>query len=137
TAVTCTYSAADGTYSFSNIALGTYTVVGEVAGKLAYPVTVVIDDKMSSVSTVNLSVNHNSVTGSIETGIRITDKVLNDVKVFPNPVTDKLNIVTNLNTSQMAHVQIFDINGKQVSNGLINIASGPQNTEINASVLTK
>lgn len=66
--------------------------------------------------------------------IQITNDSKLIVELSPNPVNDKLNIVTNANTNQV--VEILDINGKVYVSQEINAAQA-NGVEINTSSLSK
>ena len=44
----------------------------------------------------------------------------NEIKIFPNPVTQELNIYFGANASNIARIELFDISGKTVRNIPIN-----------------
>lgn len=66
--------------------------------------------------------------------IQITNENKLVVELSPNPVNDKLNIVTNANTTQF--IEILDINGKVYVSQEIS-ASSVNGTEINTSSLSR
>ena len=53
--------------------------------------------------------------------------------IFPNPVNDVLNLRTNAETTDTYDLQLFDQNGKQISNERFMIPSGENITPINVA----
>jgi hypothetical protein len=90
--VAYTYSNATGNFSFNGIAYGTYKLFGDVMGKSNPPLTVTISAASPSISTVVFEENTTDFTGKIgTTGISVP-AALASVKLYPNPVSEKLTI---------------------------------------------
>ena len=73
----------------------------------------VIGDYSSS-KAFNLSVNHLKFTSKQEAISNNLTEDLDVVKVYPNPVKDKSNLIFNLNTSQVVNINVYDQLGKRV-----------------------
>ena len=73
----------------------------------------VIGDYSSS-KAFNLSVNHLKFTSKQETISNNLTEDLDVVKVYPNPVKDKSNLIFNLNSSQVVNINVYDQLGKRV-----------------------
>lgn len=57
----------------------------------------------------------------------VNDKVLNNVKVYPNPVSDQLNLSFNLSKDATVTVKIMDVLGNEITTLLSErVASGDQ-----------
>ncbi|MBL0333522.1 MAG: T9SS type A sorting domain-containing protein [Chlorobiota bacterium] len=56
--------------------------------------------------------------------------VENQFNLFPNPVTDALNIEFYSNTNKRAEFSMFNVNGEKVSEGLLNTNVGPNKANI-------
>jgi len=135
-AVTYTYSDATGYYSFPGIAFGTYTIEGEIPGKVSYPATATVSDTNATKNDVNLLVNITTITPDATSGIKPGKSwILENANIYPNPVTSKLMVATNLETSQPVHIQLTDITGKVISEMNRDIAGGSQTIEMDASQL--
>jgi len=132
--VAYTYSDANGLYSFSNLAYGTYTVEADIPGKTDYPLTVTISASNPKPSKANLIVNSKTIVGNDLSGIE-PDITISNAAAYPNPVTDKLWVETNVHIAQGCTIRIFDETGKLVSTTETSLAAGPQTLEINASSL--
>ncbi len=57
----------------------------------------------------------------------------NDIKLIPNPVTDKLDLNITRNNNSSLTIKIYDNNGLLVYDNLINAISGESNFNINTS----
>ncbi|MDA0177602.1 DUF4114 domain-containing protein [Mesoflavibacter profundi] len=73
----------------------------------------VIGDYSSS-KAFNLSVNHLKFTSKQEAISNNLTEDLDVVKVYPNPVKDKSNLIFNLNSSQVVNINVYDQLGKRV-----------------------
>jgi len=132
--VAYTYSDANGLYSFSNLAYGTYTVEADIPGKTDIPLSVTISASNPKPAKVNLIVDSKTIVGNDLSGIE-QDIATSKAMVYPNPVSDKLMIVTSLPNAQNGTIQIFDETGKMVSTTSRSLASGQQTVEIDAASL--
>jgi hypothetical protein len=54
------------------------------------------------------------------TGIEEHNNQTNELKIYPNPTTDKLNISISSNTAEPTEIVVYDLEGRKVSNSLIN-----------------
>jgi hypothetical protein len=97
-----TYSDANGNFSFSNLAYGTYKVYTEVLNKVTYPVLVTISATHATENGVSVEINSTYVGGSVSA--IATNNTLQAVKVYPNPASD--NAVLNLNLKASANVEV-------------------------------
>jgi len=131
--VAYTYSNAAGYYSFPGIAFGTYQVWGEVPGKVCYPATVTLNDTSTTDNNVNLSVNIKTVTADIKP---MANMNIVTAHVYPNPVSNTLNLELNMKYAEPVNIKIYDVTGKVVSETNTNISGGVQNMQIDASSLT-
>jgi PKD repeat protein len=135
-AVTSTYSDANGDYSFSGISFGTYNVEVEILGKPCTDAIVTISDTSATFKHVDMNINRLDITPAPAVlGINTNGWNITTADVYPNPVSSKLYIATNLQTSQNANIKIYDITGKVVTEINQDIAGGPQNMQVDASAL--
>lgn len=74
----------------------------------------------------------------VETSLADDSKILNNVKVYPNPVTDQLNITYAVNKDSNVTIKIMDVLGNEVVTLFSEpLQAGPQNHSFNiASKLT-
>ncbi|MFT6148188.1 MAG: PKD repeat protein [Saprospiraceae bacterium] len=111
-AVTHAVTAADGSYSFSNIAMGTYNVHVEEVGKVTFDATVTIDAANMSHTAVHFTVHENMVT---LTGVYEVANV-ESFQVFPNPVSNTANVQIQLNESMDATLTVTNLMGQTMIN---------------------
>lgn len=110
-AVAYTYSDANGAFSFSNLAYGTYKLFGDAWGKQNPALTVTISAAQPSVNNVVFEENSDSFGGELEV-TAIGETPLNDLmKVFPNPATDKLTISGLGQLSGVKSITLTGMNG--------------------------
>lgn len=127
-AVAYTYTDANGRYTFSNLALGTYSIYAEEINKVPSPMQVTLTANNPSQDNVDVSINSNSaVTG-------IND--LFDLHVeglFPNPVTDKATLTVSLKQNSSAQLRVIDTKGSILTNEPIKLNAGANKIDINLS----
>ena len=111
-AVTHAVTATDGSYSFSNIAMGTYNVHVEEVGKVTFDATVTIDAANMSHAGVHFTIHENMVT---LTGVYDVANV-ESFQVFPNPVTNIANVQIQLNESMDATLTVTNLMGQTMIN---------------------
>ncbi len=114
-----TYSKTDGTYSFDNLAYGTYYIHPEVLGKETYKLQVIIGASQEARKDVNISVN--SLYVVVLMGVDIittTENVISNV--YPNPVSNVLNIIMSTEKNVTGKISIVDIQGKTLLEQNIN-----------------
>ncbi len=128
-AVGYTYSSATGQFSFSNLAYGTYYIFGDAWGKTNPQLTVTISASTPSVSNVTFEENNKTFKGHIG-NLSVSSAALNGVSVYPNPVTDRLQL-NGLNAiSGSKTIILSDVTGSVISrqvveqNGTAGIATG-------------
>lgn len=66
----------------------------------------------------------------VMTGIKtsLNDKVLNNVKVYPNPISDQLNLSFNISKDATVTVKIMDVLGNEITTLLSErVSAGDQN----------
>ena len=132
--VAYTYSDANGLYSFSNLAYGTYSIEADIPGKTDVPISVTLSASNQKPSKIDLIVNTKNIVGADLSGIEEAI-MASKAMVYPNPVSDKLRILTSIPTAQNGSVQIFDETGKMVSSTLQSLPAGQQTMEIDAASL--
>jgi len=72
-------------------------------------------------------------------GINSTTKAVSDVKVFPNPATESIQVSLTLSAGSVMSMGITDVTGKQIENVTINesVVAGEITKKINVSHLPK
>ena len=132
-AIAYTYSDATGAYQFDNLDYGTYEVYAEVLGLVTYPSWVSLSETNQKNTNTDITVNSTQVRGV--SGVVIQKASADNISVYPNPVRNDLMLNIHSRTIQEAHVGIYDINGKLVSQSKTAIAQGDQMIQINTANL--
>ena len=130
-AVTHTTTAVDGSYSFSNIAMGTYNVHVEEVGKVTFPASVVVDANNMNHTDVHFTVHENMVT---LTGAYAVANV-EDVQVFPNPVSDFANVQLELKSAMDLTMTVTNLMGQQLISKPLSLVAGSNSIEVEMSDL--
>jgi len=104
-----------GKYSFSNLAYGTYYVYSDLINYQITPSIVTTSTDNSQRDSINIYVGNGVVTSY--------ENILSndiDVRVFPNPTTDILNIEFRLEQERILKISVFNIYGQEVKSQSIN-----------------
>jgi PKD repeat protein len=125
-AVTHTTTAADGSYSFANIAMGSYKVHVEEVGKVIYPATIVLDATNMSQTNIHFTVHENMVT---LTGTYAVANV-EDLQVFPNPVRDIVNLQLELKSAMNLTLTVTNLMGQQMISKPLSLVSGANSVQL-------
>ena len=125
-----TYSDINGAYGFSNLAYGSYTVYPEVLGKQTTTATVSVDGSTPSLGNVGITVDTKTVTASV-TGIETNSEQFFSAVIYPNPVSDALNIEFNNLVNASTTLAVFDATGRMVLSRNIALTTGKQQVRIN------
>ncbi len=123
-----TYTDNNGDFSFSGLDYGDYNIFADLT---AYTTTV----KFISISSSNPLINDVSINLSEFTDIEQNEKPENIVKIFPNPVKDKLNININADKSGEIILEIRNIIGKELFTEKKSITKGVNSISINTNEL--
>jgi hypothetical protein len=97
-----------GYFEFSSIPFDSYYLSADATGKSASTVNVILTEDMPLVEGINLTIfgsNANYIDEGYANGISLT-------RIFPNPVSDNLNISFYSGISSPASIKIIDITGK-------------------------
>ena len=119
--VAYTFSHSDGSFEFSNLPYGDYTLHGQMAGKTTGTAAVNLSGSSSNAN-IGFVVNGEAI---LTTGIKNTGK-LSPVagNPYPNPVIETLNLDLNAAFSGKAVVEIIDIQGRAIHHESIEIMNG-------------
>jgi hypothetical protein len=110
-AVVMTLSTADGSYSFNDLAYGSYEIFAEIPGKSIIPSTVVLSEANPSAPGVNMLVMENEI---IFLGIEESEVFETMPVIYPNPVNDRVNLTISLKKPSLVNVYITDPAGRVV-----------------------
>jgi len=104
-------SAADGSYAFNDLALGSYELFAEIPGKSITPMTIVLDAATPSKENIDMMVTGNEI---IFMGMEESDVFTTMPHVYPNPVKDKVNIAINLKKTSDIRISLQDLTGRLI-----------------------
>jgi hypothetical protein len=105
-----TYSSADGSFIFSNLAFGTYEVFAEIPGKSITPLSVILDEVNPVKEGVDMMILGDQIIFTL--GITESDVFETTPFIYPNPVNDVINININLKKSSQVNIDISDLTGR-------------------------
>ncbi|MFH1119038.1 MAG: carboxypeptidase regulatory-like domain-containing protein [Bacteroidota bacterium] len=126
-----TYSAADGSFSFPELAYGTYQVYAELAGKSVYPHTVSLDEVNPFAAGIKMVVLEDEI---IFLGLADAEIFETEPVVFPNPVTDMANIRISLQKPAIVSLSIVNPLGKVVITNQVEV-TGQKNVVMDVRAL--
>lgn len=106
-----TYSDANGEFSFSNLAYGTYQIWAEVPGKVTTPAIVTIDANNPTINGVDLIINHSEV---ITTLTPSTPAEWAGVQLFPNPSNGVAHVSFELKQAEKVSMEVIALDGRTV-----------------------
>jgi PKD repeat protein len=120
--VTYAYSGADGSYSFDNMALGTYKIFAEVPGVIPVMGTITLTQNDPEVKEVEIKVQSQTTHSSIrKQGIRQPGSHLS---FYPNPVSQSGTLILHSAKSREVTIEIYSVTGKRMISRNENIGSG-------------
>jgi PKD repeat protein len=119
------YSDVAGQFYFANIPMGTYKVYAEVAFVPTSPAIVTLNTG----NPINTGVSIVYTPGGISTGIDNPvggSAVTELVSVYPNPATDKVNVILNAAKAENMQLTLTDIHGRILFTKEISLSTGEQ-----------
>jgi len=73
----------------------------------------------------------------VVTGLTTQESVLSNVKVFPNPSADLINVTLNLKSEQKVSLELVDVTGKLIASKDLGLLQGESNQSLNSNGITK
>ncbi len=131
--VASTVTDVNGDYSFSNVANGTYKIWAEIAGKTTTPIIVTIDASNQNTSNNDFVVKNNTVVPKT-VSINNSQREL-QIKTYPNPVEDQLNIALSVENNTQANIEIYNLAGQLLQSNNYDLQAGSQTIQLNISDL--
>lgn len=132
--VAYTFSVSDGTYQFNNLPYGEYTIQAEMQGKDTQRTPVILTENSTNVS-IDFRVNESAI---YYLGIDALNKPKIQVgNIYPNPVTDNLNLELNVPVSETATVEVIDMQGRIVHRELAVLSNGNNRISIKTGNFVK
>jgi PKD repeat protein len=132
--VTHALTNANGEYSFSNLAYGTYRIHVEVLNRISTDQFVTISAASSAASNINFAVS--STTVDVTTSLQDLGfgKLL---QVFPNPVSEQLQVQVKLDKATELHLAVMDMLGRRYLQQSQQLTAGEQQLKLDFSRLPK
>ncbi len=131
--VSSTLTDVSGDYNFANIADGTFKIWVEISGKTATPITVTLSNGSSNSSNNDFIVNSNTI---VPKPTSITNNNIDgEIKLYPNPVTDVLNIEMNIEQTSVYDFNIYSISGQLIYTQQSTVNAGISLIRINTNNL--
>lgn len=128
------YTDAEGKYEFDQVALGSYKIYVDIAGKESESYNVVLDGENSEKENLDFKVNSETVTkNSVTTGIKETQ--LNSAKIYPNPVKDQVELNLKIKSATTLKITVISISGKEVINQNFPVTKGDLQYKMDISTL--
>ena len=124
---------ANGTFSFNNLAYGTYKIYTEMFSLATNPAMVSLSATNPSVTGVIVVVSSSGIT----TGINVTNitAVTGELQVYPNPVSDRLMLnIPSVKTGNVSLI-VNDICGNTILVQSQKLSTGMSSVELNVESL--
>jgi hypothetical protein len=126
-----TYSSSDGSFLFSGLNYGNYELFAEIPGKSTIPQTIALDEVHNAVSGIEMLIQQTKI---IFVGLGLSDLPELSPVIYPNPVTDHLNISLNPEKPLSLIISVTDIAGRVILKEE-HFVSGPETISLDASTL--
>jgi len=131
-ALEVTYSEDNGSFDFSNIEFGTYTVYAEVTGLPTEPAQVTLSSE-NPTADISIEITPNGVISGIEgNALSIVKEVGN---IYPNPVSDQASLEISLKTQTIINIYIYNQMGQVVQSKTLNAQEGKSVIQMETSNL--
>lgn len=127
-----TLSAADGSFTFNDLAYGTYEIFAEIPGKSVTPMMIELNEAQPSADNIDMMILENEI---VFLGIEESEVFNSMPFIYPNPVKESLNIMFDLKKPGQVNVDIVDITGKLIFTGQYDI-SEQEDIRVDASNLS-
>lgn len=123
-----TYTDAAGHYSFDNLMVGqVYKVYPEMINYATTPYSTIIlttsNPSKNNVSFVQHTISHTITPVMSGTGV-MTEQTGDDISLYPNPSTGKINITWKAISVEDASVTVTDITGREIFKTIANMSTG-------------
>ena len=126
---------AQGAFSFSNVANGSYKVYPEDGGSATTAIPVTVSSSQANLTHIDFEKSFSLKTIKPKaSGITaVADKAI--FSLYPNPATDKLTVKMNAAVNATVHVSMTNVEGRVVLSKEVKLAN--QSADINVSGLGK
>jgi PKD repeat protein len=124
-----TLTDAQGTFSFSNLALDTYIIYPEMAGKNTIPAHIALTGNNPSAA-LAFTMHEGSIIFSMNN--TLSPFISRITEIYPNPATDKINISVSATRDISIIVSIYDMTGQVVETMSFPLKTGENRLKINS-----
>ncbi|HYD20875.1 MAG TPA: T9SS type A sorting domain-containing protein [Flavipsychrobacter sp.] len=107
------YSNTDGTFSFGGLNYGTYKLFGDALGKTNPPLVFNLDSNSLSLTQITFLEDSTSFAGNLWP-LSVSNGLADVLKVYPNPVKDRLRLSGLDSIEGVKRVSLFNITGTKV-----------------------
>lgn len=126
-----TYSDANGNFSFTGLALGTYKIYGEYAGLQATAAVVELTSNSTSIDNVQVNVGSGTIIASVEE--LLSEYIASVSNIYPNPATTQFNFSISALKCTEISISVVDMYGKHIYSNVVSASVGMNTISINAS----
>lgn len=130
--VAYTYTDANGNFSFSNLAYGTYKIYPEMLNKTTFPKIVTISGNIPNINNIEMLVQYDSIY-DITSALAIPAANFASFKAYPNPTNDKLSLEMDLKENTALTISLLEVNGKVIFEKKVNVNVGKHLEVLNLS----
>lgn len=134
TAIASTQTDSLGNFKFQNISDGTFKIWVEMAGKTTTPIIVTVNNSNPNSNNNDFVVKNNTIIPKTISIANIQKRL--QMKAYPNPVENQLNIEINNEYSTQVIIDILNLEGQQLISKTFHLQSGSQTLRINLSDLS-
>ncbi len=121
------FTNANGTFNFSNLPLGNYTVLVDWGGRTMTPYGVSLTTAQNSVNNIFVTVNQGSITTGVNNEVQLNSLV------YPNPVQNELNLALQATEAGTWNIEVLDMSGRIISRQTQDVTSGSNLITIDAT----
>jgi hypothetical protein len=123
---------ANGNYSFSNIPYGSYYIVADIWNRQPVYIPVTISAARPSATNVDMLVGRSAIVASV-----LPENQLQAISIYPNPVSSELKVSLDSHQSLSTQYQLFDLQGRMLKEGSLQLGAGVATSAIQMSELAK
>ncbi|UPT66969.1 MAG: PKD domain-containing protein [Sphingobacteriales bacterium JAD_PAG50586_3] len=129
--VAYTTADANGAYSFTSIAYGTYKLYADFPGYTGNPTFVTITPIVDSIADAQVLLGPANLTSVEETS------VIDGISLFPNPTTDNATLVVEASKTSQLSLTVVNMVGQVVGTQTINAYAGKNIVQLNTDSLAQ
>ncbi len=120
-----------GTFNFSNLPFGNYSVTVDWGGRSMTPYALTLSNTQTSVNNIFVTVNQGSITTSVKEETEAISRV------YPNPVSQQLNIELQVNQAENWTFEVTDLSGRVIARQSQLLNSGSSQINMDAAEWAK